>query len=80
MFSPLKVRDSQESDAEPMDIDGAPKDVTTPTAPPAGLGLKRTSSDGVGDGKRARPQTTVADPQWSLEKQHADSIINFLIR
>ncbi len=64
-----------------MDTDGVPP-AATPTATPttSGLGLKRTASDGTGDSKKARTQTTVADPQWSLEKQHADAIINFLIR
>ncbi|XP_064401908.1 transformation/transcription domain-associated protein-like isoform X2 [Halichondria panicea] len=76
-----RVRESQEADPEPMDTDGAPP-AATPTATPttSGLGLKRTASDGTGDSKKARTQTTVADPQWSLEKQHADAIINFLIR
>ena len=54
------------------------------------LGLKRSGSDGtVGSGngggggaelKRQRSQAQVADPTWPLDKQHADSIINFLIR
>lgn len=56
--------------------------------------MKRSASDGtVGPGngvgmaggggpelKRQRSQAQVADPTWPLDKQHADSIINFLIR
>lgn len=52
--------------------------------------MKRSASDGtVGGGangggpegiKRQRSQPQVADPTWPLDKQHADSIINFLIR
>ena len=71
-----------------MDHDGAshtPKDTPTTSTQKdstssAGLGIKRTASDGSGDSKRVRSQTSVADPHWSLEKQHADAIINFLIR
>jgi len=47
------------------------------------LGLKRIPSDstvGAGELKRQRVQAQVADPHWALEKQHVDSIINFLIR
>ena len=55
-----------------------------PVAPPAmtssSLGMKRTASDGTGEPKRQRAQTQVADPHWVLEKQHADAVINFLIR
>ena len=36
-----------------------------------------TSSDGT---KRQRTQPQVSDPSWPLDKQHADAIINFLIR
>jgi hypothetical protein len=55
-----------------------------PVAPPAmtssSLSMKRTASDGTGEPKRQRTQTQVADPNWVLEKQHADAVINFLIR
>lgn len=56
------------------------------------LGMKRSASDSTvassvsGNGstegglKRQRSQPQVADPTWPLDKQHADSIINFLIR
>lgn len=45
------------------------------------VGMKRSSSDGTMDSKqRQRVQAQVADPHWALEKQHVDSIINFLIR
>ena len=40
-----------------------------------------TASNGSLEGiKRQRSQQQVADPTWPLDKQHADSIINFLIR
>ena len=54
--------------------------------------MKRSASDSTvassvsGNGstegglKRQRSQPQVADPTWPLDKQHADSIINFLIR
>lgn len=49
--------------------------------------MKRSASDGTVSGngsmealKRQRSQPQVADPTWPLDKQHADSIINFLIR
>ena len=55
------------------------------------LGMKRSASDGTVappaipassamDTKRQRTQAQVADPNWTLDKQHADAIINFLIR
>ena len=47
------------------------------------LSMKRTPSDSTtaaGELKRQRAQAQVADPHWALEKQHVDSIINFLIR
>ena len=44
------------------------------------LGMKRSASDGSTDPKRQRTQTQVADPNWTLDKQHADAVINFLIR
>jgi hypothetical protein len=45
------------------------------------ISMKRTGSDGTMDSKhRQRVQAQVADPHWALEKQHVDSIINFLIR
>ena len=53
------------------------------TAQVTGLGMKRTPSDSTmaaGELKRQRAQAQVADPLWALEKQHTDSIINFLIR
>ena len=78
-----QVRESNDSDGEPMDQDGGSvhKDIIAP--PPmtsSSLGLKRTASDGTGEPKRQRAQTQVADPNWVLEKQHADAVINFLIR
>ena len=49
--------------------------------------MKRSVSDGTvsisssSEGmKRQRSQPQVADPSWPLDKQHADAIINFLIR
>ena len=53
--------------------------------------MKRSASDGTVappsipsssamDTKRQRTQAQVADPNWTLDKQHADAIINFLIR
>ncbi len=48
------------------------------------LGMKRSSSDGTMSSsngvKRQKSQPQVADPSWPLDKQHADAIINFLIR
>ncbi|XP_019851030.1 PREDICTED: transformation/transcription domain-associated protein [Amphimedon queenslandica] len=81
-----RAKEAQEMDGEPMEI---MKD-TASTAVTSGLGLKRSGSDGTagsGNGggggaelKRQRSQAQVADPTWPLDKQHADSIINFLIR
>ncbi len=49
--------------------------------------MKRSSSDGTLQGggssngvKRQKSQPQVADPSWPLDKQHADAIINFLVR
>ena len=81
--SSQQVRESNDSDGEPMDQDGssAHKDLVPPAAmTSASLGLKRTASDGSAEPKRQRAQTQVADPSWALEKQHADAVINFLIR
>ena len=58
-----------------LDNDGTHKD-----PPPPSLGMKRSASDGTAESKRQRTQTQVADPHWALEKQHADAVINFLIR
>ena len=80
-----QVRESNDSDGEPMEQDGgsAHKDLVSPAAAAmtsSGLGMKRTASDGSTEPKRQRAQTQVADPTWALEKQHADAVINFLIR
>ena len=89
VFFFAQVSDQNESEGEPMDqgapsTSSAPKDMPLPAGgmPMGGLGMKRTASDGTGDGKRQqqRAQQQVADPHWVLEKQHVDSIINFLIR
>ena len=43
--------------------------------------MKRSASDGSSEpSKRPKTQQQVADPNWTLEKQHADAIINFLVR
>ena len=66
-----------------MDQDGgsAHKDLAPPAVmSSSGVGMKRTASDGSAEPKRQRAQTQVADPNWVLEKQHADAVINFLIR
>ena len=64
------------------DVSSAHKDLVPPSAmtSSSSLGLKRTASDGSGEPKRRGAQTQVADPTWALEKQHADAVINFLIR
>ncbi len=54
-----------------------------PRAGPAqgsGIGMKRSASDGTLEPKHLRAQAQVADPHWALDKQHVDSILNFLIR
>ncbi len=65
-----------------MDQDAPHKDPDPPTPGPPSIGMKRSASDGTasGDGKRQRGPTQVADPNWALDKQHADAVINFLIR
>ncbi len=83
----------QESESEPMEgvatSSSAQKDLPPSSSSSSvasqgvSLGLKRTPSDGTvaaGELKRQRTQAQVADPHWALEKQHVDSIINFLIR
>ena len=87
------MSEQNESEGEPMDqgapsTSSAPKDTPLPpgvgmAGGAVGVGMKRTSSDGTADGKQRqqqRVQAQVADPHWVLEKQHVDSIINFLIR
>ena len=64
-----------------MDRSSTHKDpVAPPTMTSSGLSMKRTASDGTTEPKRQRTQTQVADPNWVLEKQHADAVVNFLIR
>ena len=77
----------QESEGESMEISStstssAVKDPPLPVgqAPAIAIGMKRSASDGIMEPKRQRAQAQVADPYWALEKQHVDSIINFLIR
>ena len=84
----LQVSEVNDADGEPMDLGVASsssshKDLPLPggTVPGGiGLGIQRTASDGATEPKRQRVQAQVADPLWELEKQHVDSIINFLIR
>ncbi len=74
----------QDTEVEPMEqgvasTSSVQKD--TPLLPGAAIGMKRSGSDGSTEAKqRQRVQAQVADPHWALEKQHVDSIINFLIR
>ena len=85
----------QEAEGEPMDQgatapstsstvasgSSSSKDTPLTAGGVVGLGMKRTGSDGTTDSKqRQRVQAQVSDPHWALEKQHVDSIINFLIR
>lgn len=79
----MQVREANDSEEEPMDQDrgSAHKDpIAPPTMTSSSLSMKRTASDGTAEPKRQRAQTQVADPNWVLEKQHADAVINFLIR
>ena len=78
----MQVRESQDSDGEPMDHDSGPSHKDPPSTPSSisSLGMKRSASDGSTEPKRQRTQAQVADPNWILEKQHADAIINFLVR
>ncbi len=64
-----------------MDPEPPHKDPDPPTPKAPSLGMKRSASDGTAAAdKRQRSQTQVADPNWALDKQHADAVINFLIR
>ena len=72
-----RLREMQEGEVEGMEQDGGLKDIPTPLS----LGMKRSASDGSSEpSKRPKTQQQVADPNWTLEKQHADAIINFLVR
>lgn len=79
----VQLRESNDSEGEPMDQESvaAHKDIIAPpTMTSSSLSMKRTSSDGSTEPKRQRSQTQVADPKWVLDKQHADAVVNFLIR
>ena len=69
-----RVRESQDSDSDSMDHEPSQRE------PGISLGMKRSASDGTAESKRQRTQTQVADPNWALEKQHTDAVLNFLIR
>ncbi|KAL5497639.1 hypothetical protein EMCRGX_G014148 [Ephydatia muelleri] len=72
-----RLREMQEGEVEGIEQDGGLKDIPTPLS----LGMKRSASDGSSEpSKRPKTQQQVADPNWTLEKQHADAIINFLVR
>ena len=69
-----RVRELQDSDSESMEHEPIHKEPLTT------LAMKRSASDGTAESKRQRTQTQVADPNWALEKQHTDAVLNFLIR
>ena len=69
-----RVRELQDSDSESMEHEPVHKEPLTT------LAMKRSASDGTAESKRQRTQTQVADPNWALEKQHTDAVLNFLIR
>lgn len=70
-----RVRELQDSDSESMEQEPAHY-----KEPLTSLAMKRSASDGTAESKRQRTQTQVADPNWALEKQHTDAVLNFLIR